>query len=1228
MTTITVYPTSASSGGTNPPFKGWTNIGRVTSHDNKLAECHYIGGRNGSYPQPALITCKGFKFNIQDSVRIKKITVEYSDYRGEWKNTNSWVKLSAPTVRLLGTSLSKKGAVPSTTWLGHSVVFDNLNLTGKDLKSKGFGVSIQYPKNSSTNVGNLFVDYIRLVVEYDKPVYVLSNGLAEDGTYNNPIEEATLGDYVVNKVYFRNRDGIPDVPQKIKLKDDDGLKLVLVECSSGSFDYSTMTWTVNPPTNTLYPNNVVKMKCVYACTKIGDYQATATHNTAGTVHFKVEVNDYPFPDFPDEGQEVDDDRIVLKYTNSEQGQEFPVQIIIKNPRKFKSKHCEYTFKSDIKPPLADAVQYLILDDDHSYNVNSCYIEGDKLKFELDRDDTGFIAVIDSAFIFDDEEGTYTFTCKDELNTEYLYVFDHFDKRGWIINCGHEQLDILTPNVVTPAGDGGYVIRCKSNNYTNYFEVITDSFKGKLEGQYRHIGNLILPNSHHDPKYNFKNTLTESSYKNRKYMGKKGNWDESLTLDITLPRYMWTSLKGFAEMDKPVWIDTAPSCSSDDLLNHRGWGVISEVSDLERINSWHYAGSLQVDYLTHDYYPLMGIELGNRVCNIDVPYNPIKMADVGMDISNGLFYKSGTGNFVYDDDSLYHNHIKCATGQKVTFTSKWTLPNYCDYTFKWSSQLPVGENAYQYNTIQFNVLDAKTSNILLKYLLYDFEYYNEDGEVVNNCKVSCVKYEDGNSYSLYDDTVILDFINKGTSMYGGNVQFVFNNGILEINDYDSSNYNMSLKDIELPSTEYLLQVEFRNNDVGLIEPDFESTLDVIVYESSNNNQYGNYYKNLMVSPYMLPNYQMVFYRETEKGLLYYYAGTENTPYYYADPFNQYKGGVNLETQNGVSIITSDTSSNPLYINNGLVKIGFDRKFGIARIYKYDDKRDYWEYIQTLKLNNFDEFTINNISDDFISIQFGRTIWSMWRGRPFVQIEHQYDDLVIVDDYDHITCEELIGADGVVNHTGYMGNVYLNRINTNVKVSLPKTTFYVDEPIPLNACVFDSKNHLLGHNGNGESYGIVNWITDDYTIASTGSPNQTWRDLNKLVNGSEDTFIQLTKSYVYNELKDKQFLDGIVISRNVTIDGDNHYLDCNALAKLFNVNKGATLTLKNCNLMNGVDGELTGVYYGNVKGKVVLESCDIETDNHEVIMNYNGIINADDSVSDGALLKAERKVVNNG
>ncbi len=152
-------------------YRTWSNLANLRN-EASFADCgvsgKLIGGKNGTYPRPAPLKLSNFGFNIPSTSKISKITVYYRHYKP--KIGGAYPTFNAPTIDLLNVSAdAKKGSAVPTSSTEYSVSW-TISPSVSQVNSSSFGVSINYPANTSTNPGQLRLRNVRIVVTYTTAV--------------------------------------------------------------------------------------------------------------------------------------------------------------------------------------------------------------------------------------------------------------------------------------------------------------------------------------------------------------------------------------------------------------------------------------------------------------------------------------------------------------------------------------------------------------------------------------------------------------------------------------------------------------------------------------------------------------------------------------------------------------------------------------------------------------------------------------------------------------------------------------------------------------------------------------------------------------------------------------------------------------------------------------------------------------------------------------------------
>ena len=115
-----------------------------------------------------------------------------------------------------------------------------------------------------------------------------------------------------------------------------------------------------------------------------------------------------------------------------------------------------------------------------------------------------------------------------------------------------------------------------------------------------------------------------------------------------------------------------------------------------------------------------------------------------------------------------------------------------------------------------------------------------------------------------------------------------------------------------------------------------------------------------------------------------------------------------------------------------------------------------------------------------------------------------------------------------------------ISYSVDGSELKTTT-VDENGHFSLDFNHQMNHMIKviYNENLFYNSVIKYF--DYNVNAISEAYGSFTDLNNLISSSSSNVINLTKNYIYNPDTDSAFSGGIVISKSITVNGNNHYID---------------------------------------------------------------------------------------
>lgn len=178
MTSLTFYPTSITqaSSTTSNHYKQWGDLNNLKTSSGS-ARCGprnvsnaYIAGKNGTYRRPSALTIKGFNFSsIPTNADIDSIVIEYAQSKGAYSG-GAYPSFTGPTFTVNGGGkklASKTGSTVTSSSTSHSFTVTGLNRNSLD----NFSIKVEYPTNSSTNPGYVYLSYVRVKVNYTLPSY-------------------------------------------------------------------------------------------------------------------------------------------------------------------------------------------------------------------------------------------------------------------------------------------------------------------------------------------------------------------------------------------------------------------------------------------------------------------------------------------------------------------------------------------------------------------------------------------------------------------------------------------------------------------------------------------------------------------------------------------------------------------------------------------------------------------------------------------------------------------------------------------------------------------------------------------------------------------------------------------------------------------------------------------------------------------------------------------------
>lgn len=883
----------------------------------------------------------------------------------------------------------------------YTVTYDELLakfISRDDMNSDLFGVILQFQENTN-NDGYLYLEWCRIKVEYETPYYVFGA--------DHPLTVRQVDAFsIVDNKTFSTSCGLPfkaniqisnsssfnfSGGDKLKVELPLGLHVQDVSCTRCKWDSENSTLILDGAgksgvcfaTFIFYGTTSGYKKVVFSIDEIGSWTRWLYIDKNGNI------------------EAGSDDHLVISTSTCRKGAE---SIVTVNGRTYNS---DGTADFELRLPNQGNPYKLIANLDScssEVTVNSIDVPNGRISFNVPKNKEVLIS-FDAYFyplkvgdaivevIAEDRVATYTKEYYVEAPFDYVFRFNTFDT---VVTDGR---------LLTTLDTGAYVLPCCTS--PSVITIKKPTLTAKKYEDIDYIGCVKLKQTHYSPKSTFKDTLLNTSYKNKRYMGKKGAIDETISLNVRLPPHDVTTIQGMVEMDKPIPIDANHKCFEGDSLNHRGWCELYSVK-AEHVgnNPLWYDCSMDVKYITHNINTRFMINKGSRVSDYFLPNLLKSKYGEGRDL-NDAFYCTTTGTVGYNEDNVdvnRRNIVVLDENQKFRIQSREPLSIKGMVDMHWVSTVNPESRDNHVSRI-FRLIDKATGNAVFEYEYYEFKHEGEE----HTCRVigrllykGAYKVVINRKINLYNDTTET---NTGTPLFGSDIKFKLINNKLTVEDAGFSGKELLVEDLTLDQGEYYFESEINNNNEDLDATPIIHYLNYQIMELSITNEYSPYYQNLLVSPFPVPNKDIIYTRESEDGTIFYLKDDGTECSYNLSPYYQYHTGVSLETAEGIQLINLENGYEVVYISNGLIKIGVNRANGKFSLYRYDRKSGQYILTNTLQLTKYDDMNINSFTDDKLEFQVSDVILTVWRGRPFVRIEHPTEDILFLDTFSKVYAERV-------------------------------------------------------------------------------------------------------------------------------------------------------------------------------------------------------------------------------
>lgn len=614
--------------------------------------------------------------------------------------------------------------------------------------------------------------------------------------------------------------------------------------------------------------------------------------------------------------------------------------------------------------------------------------------------------------------------------------------GVAIDCKIDDTVWLDHRIVTQVTTESYIIRCAVRDSDKVMVEGDCTLKSYIWEDIAYIGCIPLSRSHYEPSHDFTNKILSESYKNNTYKGKEGVYEDDTDFKIRLPPKDWTTLQGLSKLDKPIPVNAVPTAFEGDVLNFRGWYEIGGMKGVTQTNPLYYDGQVDLDPLTHNINTRFSIEKGNASNPYGITSALATLVETGDEFANrtyinedgdivstseGYFDIETDGVYIYDSDleDNLRTIITMDNAQCIKMVSKDVLNEHTEIKLEWNSS-KISEN--KENLIERIIyITDDTGKALFKYQYSDFEFdldndyytcqvtgtviYDGEEEVVIQKELimavdveslDLVADEDGNivqeSEPAVDEVTDSSDEEEGVYsfndyVYGTTLTFSLNGNVLKVTDGGWNGRGIVSDNIELPLANYKYELDFKNNNTDVETTEVLTFFDFEVSEAVQSSDLTNFYGNMFVTSFPVIGKKILFTRQSQEGTIYYLADDGSNNFTYVqEPFYMYFCGVDLANHEGSSLFDLDNSYTTFYLQNGLVRLGFNRISGELYLSKYDTLAGEYINVSYLKATNLD-FTVSSYSDDKITIKAGTTTYTMYRGHPYVIINHPDEDFEI-------------------------------------------------------------------------------------------------------------------------------------------------------------------------------------------------------------------------------------------
>ena len=193
----------------------------------------------------------------------------------------------------------------------------------------------------------------------------------------------------------------------------------------------------------------------------------------------------------------------------------------------------------------------------------------------------------------------------------------------------------------------------------------------------------------------------------------------------------------------------------------------------------------------------------------------------------------------------------------------------------------------------------------------------------------------------------------------------------------------------------------------------------------------------------------------------------------------------------------------------------------------------------------------------------------------------------------------------------GAIDINALNGNPKVTISGSKF-INNSAPLGGAILNIKDLTVKGSTfiNNTPNTIFNGVDDG------GNLNlniRTFTDLQNAI-GLVTGTLTLNQNVAMTAKEAADFTNGIIINKDITIDGKGHTIDAKNLGRIFSIDEGFTVTLTNATLINGKAVEGGAIYNDGSLTLSDVKLSDNAADSYGGAVFNNGELVVSDSVFD--------------